>query len=123
MATSRYNGNETGGSVQEWKVAVWLMMRMETSASHRVMATSPYNGNKTGGSVLDWKMAVLSMMETSTLTGETQTTRLRHGSKYSKNRARAAAVNFNDYEVKNTLVQCGPRKRAAAVNSIYRLRG
>jgi hypothetical protein len=50
-ATRPYNSNETCGSVQELKVAVWPMIEMETSASHRVMATSPYNGNKTGGSV------------------------------------------------------------------------
>jgi hypothetical protein len=47
-------------------VAVWLMMTMETSASHRVMATSPYNGNKTGGSVQEWKVAIWPIREMET---------------------------------------------------------
>jgi hypothetical protein len=31
METSPHNGNETGGSIEEWKVAIWPMMEMETS--------------------------------------------------------------------------------------------
>jgi hypothetical protein len=31
--TRPYNCNETGGSITEWKVAVWLMMETSTSAS------------------------------------------------------------------------------------------
>jgi hypothetical protein len=48
-------------------------------------------------------VAVLSMMETSTSTGDQDQDHMK-GSKYSVNRARAAAVNFNDYEVKNSTV-------------------
>jgi hypothetical protein len=61
------NGNKTGGSGQEWKVAVWPMMERRhplhiDSVSQSVMATSPFNGNETGGSGQEWKVAVWPMM-------------------------------------------------------------
>jgi hypothetical protein len=76
------------------------------------MATRPYHGNETGGSLKEWKLAVLSLMETSDTSAQAQfeprmgggceqsTTTRSKNLKYSVNRARAAAVNFNiDYEV------------------------
>jgi hypothetical protein len=78
------------------------------------MATRPYHGNQTGRSVKEWKVAVLSLMETLDTSAQAQceprmgggceqsTTTRSKNLKYSVNRARVAAVDFNfniDYEV------------------------
>jgi hypothetical protein len=86
------------------------------------MATRPYHSKETGGSVKEWKVAILSLMETSDTSAQAQceprmgggceqsTTTRSKNLKYSVNRARAAAVNFNiDYEVKELKVQGEPR--------------